>query len=196
MKKEYKPGDKAFFNNGLIEILEDKGHEFYLVKGFVSNITDEISGRSFCTQCNIGGTSAHTCEEAQEIIDIVLEEVQDERVFFVHEKYLYDAPFEYVTYKKLKKEIAALREEKKQLNNDPDIEAVRKIRLEREVLLEDKRRLEEEKNKLNTIIVNLYKDRKTIKLEIEEAEKARAKILGTKQINKPDGSRFEKLELK
>jgi len=195
MKKEYKPGDKAFFNNGLIEILEDKGHGFYLVKGFVSNITDEISGRSFCTQCNIGGTSAHTCEEAQEIIDIVLEEVLDERVFFVHEKYLYDAPFEYATYKKLKEEIAALREEKNQLNLDSLMKEARKLRKEIEKLSSETQVYRKKNIELCDITIDLDKKIEKMKDEIKKMEKHKAKLTGEKKIDPVQRNRFEKLEL-
>jgi len=196
----YKKGDKAFFNNGLVEILEDKGHGFYLVKGYYSAATDKISGRSFCTPCNIGGpgvpnTLTHTCDEAQEIIDLVFETLDREQLFFAHIDFISDAPLEYVQYKKLKEEIAALQEEKKQLNIDANITEARKLKKEIEKLSAETQIYRKKNSELSDITLDLQKKNKKMEAEIKKLEEHKIKLTGEKKITPIKKTRFEKLEL-
>ena len=94
--KDIKIGVTYYFNNQRVKILRKETDQMYLVSGSF-DITHDTTGSCFCCQCNVGGDykGEHTCDDAQEIIDIVMEDISDKNIFWVDKSYLQEKPFEY-----------------------------------------------------------------------------------------------------
>lgn len=107
-------GKTYFFNNRAVEVLRIEKDQFAFVMAKL-NIDHNISGHNFCIPCNVGGLSGHACEDAQEVIDALMEEIGEKDVFWVDVRYLKKAPFEYKTWKKIKEETDELIIEKETL---------------------------------------------------------------------------------
>jgi hypothetical protein len=115
-------GEVKYYNNRPVFIIRNEGEGFYFVCASI-NLTHDVTGSCFCTPCNIGGTSTHKCADADEIIDAIMDEISDHEVFWVHEKYLMNQPFERKQYDVLVLEIEKLLNEKQTL-----IEGLRVLR--------------------------------------------------------------------
>jgi len=84
-----------YFNNRPVKIIREEGDNFVFVEAIL-DITHDLTGSNFCTECNVGPASlSHNCEQAGEIIDAVFEAISDAEVFWVNKMYLREQPFEY-----------------------------------------------------------------------------------------------------
>jgi len=105
--RKFQIGEKYYFNNGQVVILKIETDDFVLVKGD-NNIHTEINGSNFCNSCNVGGISgvniSHTCGDADEIIEAVLDDISEEAIFWVNVKHLKNKPFEYKKWEKITEE--------------------------------------------------------------------------------------------
>jgi len=112
--KNIKVGGKYYYNNGQVIILKIETDAFVLVKGD-NNIHTKINGSNFCNTCNVGGIDgvhiSHTCSDADEIIDAVLDDISEEAIFWVNVKHLQNKPFEYKKWEKITEENNKLLEE-------------------------------------------------------------------------------------
>jgi len=107
-------GEVKYYNNRPVVILRNEGEGFYFVCASI-NLTHDVTGSCFCTPCNIGGTSTHKCADSDEIIDAIMDEISDHEVFWVHEKYLMNQPFERKQHDLLVSEIEKQLKEKERL---------------------------------------------------------------------------------
>lgn len=109
-------GQTKYYNNRPVVLLRNEGSGFWFVISSF-DITHEITGSNFCTMCMAGGDfiSTHTCIDAGEVIDHVMENIEDKEVFWVSELYLKDHPFEYKKNQDLLNQIDALEIKKRDL---------------------------------------------------------------------------------
>lgn len=102
-----------YYNNRPVVTIRQEDDNFFFVSAHLS-LDHDVTGSSFCHGCQVGHYH-HDCENAAEIIEIVMENISDEECFWVNKIYLREHPFEYKEYTKLKDEIYKLKEEKESL---------------------------------------------------------------------------------
>jgi hypothetical protein len=155
-------GKNYFYNNGLVKILKIETDNFVLVEGN-GNLHTEIDGSSFCAACNIGGTNGapltHSCDSAQEIIDIVIEDMSDLNIFWVNIKHLQEKPFEYQKWEKITQE------------NNILLSEIKKLKEEKETLKGNIQSLKEETEVLENSIQKLKENYEKIINDLNAAEK-------------------------
>lgn len=112
-------GQTKFYNNRPVMLLREEADGTWFVSATL-DLSHDITGSNFCTQCNVGGDykGGHTCVDAGEIIEHVMENISDHEVFWVQPQYLRDEPFEKKPFDSLVAEIEKLKAEKKQLELD------------------------------------------------------------------------------
>lgn len=103
-----------YFNNRPVTVLREENEDFVFVAARF-NIDHDVTGSCFCTPCMIGGYSTHRCEEAGEVIEAVMENIEDQDCFWVAKRYLQEHPFEYKECTQLQEQIVKLKETKKQV---------------------------------------------------------------------------------
>lgn len=110
-------GQTKYYNNRPVTILKDEGNGFYFVVAEL-NLSHDQTGSNWCTMCQAGGDFivSHECDVAQEVIDHLMENIEDREVFWISERYLNDAPFEFKPYQKLVDEIENLKSEKERID--------------------------------------------------------------------------------
>lgn len=97
-----------YFNNRPVKILREETDNFVFVEAIL-NIDHDLTGSNFCFECNIGpAKQLHTCDDAQEIIDEVMANIEDKEVFWVAKIYLREKPFEFEANQKLQAQNLAL----------------------------------------------------------------------------------------
>lgn len=75
-----------------------------------THFAESVEGAQWCDGCHLGGTVSHTCEEYDNVIDII----QDEKhsIFCIVEaRLLHDKPIEIVQYKCILEKIEGLKKE-------------------------------------------------------------------------------------
>lgn len=143
-------GKKYYFNNREVIVIRMENEQFAFVVGNL-NIDHDITGSEFCHECLVGSCDgsyhSHTCDDAQNIIDNLMEELGDKEVFWVDIRYLHNHPFEYKKHVKLLNEIKKLEEIKGDLISDHE-----KIKNEISASeIEDKRLIESVRNNIRLI---------------------------------------------
>ena len=111
-----------YYNNRPVLLLREEADGTWFVSATL-DLSHDITGSNFCMQCNIGGgdyKGSHTCDDANEIIDHVMENISDHEVFWVQPQYLRDEPFEKKPFDALVLEIEKLVSVKTQLETDRD----------------------------------------------------------------------------
>lgn len=164
MKKEdIAVGGIYYFNNRPVKILNEEADTgFFRVLAFF-DISHEVTGSNFCFQCNVGGDykGAHTCDEASDVIEYIMEEIDDREVFWVSYKYLREKPYELVKYEALQTKV----EETQKILEKTRKEAVEysgkltHYRIEYKSLLS---KYETEESILNKKLKNLYSHHKNL----------------------------------
>lgn len=102
-------GKTYYYNNRETVPIEKQGDtEFYkCVVNFSTKIN--FDGREFCTACMVGAGDgyypSHSCEEYQDVIDLILSDLNDKDILFVPENMLHEKPFEFAKNEYLLKEI-------------------------------------------------------------------------------------------
>jgi len=148
-----KIGGKYFFNNGLVEVLKFETDDFVLVKGY-KKIHTEIRGSNFCTECQVGGMGitpqTHKCDDAQEIIDEVIDDISYEDVFWVNVRHLQEKPFEYKKWEKITEDNKLLSEKTNVLRNTKETleESVKSLKEQSESELKNIEELKAKKENL------------------------------------------------
>lgn len=99
---------KKYYNNRPVKVLAELESGFSLVT-LNLDYKPSLTGSNWCTACMVGGTSTHTCEEYDEVIDHLMDDCLDEEIMFVPTKMLLDNYVEFKANEELKKNI----EEKK-----------------------------------------------------------------------------------
>ena len=82
--KDYYSSQKLFFQNNPCVFMAYIDEDYCMIKLYAGFDAD-IEASNFCTQCMVGGDGylgAHTCEEAQEVIDTVFE-IVDESISYI-----------------------------------------------------------------------------------------------------------------
>lgn len=98
-----------FYQNNPCTIIRDLSDEFAEVK-LEHRFAENLEGSGFCTPCMAGGGDGshptHSCEEHQEVIDVVMEEVNE--VFCIVEKRLLnEMPIESIKIQSLQDQVLA-----------------------------------------------------------------------------------------
>lgn len=116
VEKEFQSGERVFYQNNpatFISFISDKLAMINLYAGF----DVEIESSNFCTQCMVGGDGylgAHTCEEAQEVIDTVFEIMDESKGYVtipVNVADLHEKPIVLINHSKLSTELVVKRKE-------------------------------------------------------------------------------------
>jgi hypothetical protein len=96
--------DIYFYNGNKVKIIEVKDNcDFVLVQAEHVPHT-EINGSNFCAACNIGDNDnklSHTCHEADEMIEAILDSQSQSDIYWVDKKFLQNKPLEFVKWEKL-----------------------------------------------------------------------------------------------
>ncbi|AWM79686.1 hypothetical protein DKL61_04595 [Gammaproteobacteria bacterium ESL0073] len=108
---------------------------------------------------------AHTCDDANEIIHSLLDEVTDEEIMFIHAKYIMDKPFEYKENEKLAAEIKERKKEVNALNNQRKRLVSRNANAVKQISRINRKYLNalDKKDKADREIVRLYDEIRGIK---------------------------------
>ena len=105
--KEVKKGEVYYYNNGKVTILKVENENFALVVGD-KDIHISVNGSNFCAACMVGGISGapitHKCSDVDDIIEEVVEDINEQDIFWVNIKHLQDKPFEYKKWEKITEE--------------------------------------------------------------------------------------------
>lgn len=102
-----------YFNNRPVLVLREESVDFVFVAAGLK-LDHNITGSNFCTPCNSAGYY-HTCEDAQNVIDHVMDDIEDKEVFWIAKRYLKEHPFEYKENIQLKEANSKLKEEREGL---------------------------------------------------------------------------------
>lgn len=148
MEKEIK-----YYNNRPVTVIEKTTENMYLICANTAGNATELTGENFCSPCNIGGKETHTCEEAESVIEDILEcATQENEVFWVDKRMLKDSYFE-----------------KKQ--NDELLTSINNFKKEKVRLEGDVKKLEQEETDINLSIGKFNKEAEEIKAKIEYLNK-------------------------
>ena len=164
-------GETYYFNNGKVTILKVETDNFVLVCGD-KDIHTEVNGSEFCHGCMVGGISGvhtrHTCDEADDVIEQVLEDISDQDIFWVNVKHLQTKPFEYKKWEKIIAEnnTLSLKTEELKKENQELEDSILSAKTDYTLITEDLASLKERKDILIT--------------EIEEKEIEKIKIIAEK----------------
>ncbi|AWM80530.1 hypothetical protein DKL61_09265 [Gammaproteobacteria bacterium ESL0073] len=153
-----------YYNNRKVLILNREGETDFF-KVLVNFQLSEQTGENWCTACNIYTTSSHTCDDANEIIHSLLDEVTDEEVMFIHAQYIMDKPFEYKENEKLAAEIKERKKEVNALNNQRKRLVSRNANAVKQISRINRKYLNalDKKDKADREIVRLYDEIRGIK---------------------------------
>lgn len=101
-------GKRYYFNNREVIVLRLETPEMAFCIS-QQDITHEVTGSCFCTQCNVGGDykGSHVCDETDEVIEALMEDISDKAVMWIPAVYLKEHPFEYRENEDLKADIKA-----------------------------------------------------------------------------------------
>lgn len=102
-----------YFNNRPVVVLREENEEFVFVAADLK-LDHNITGSNFCIPCNTDGYY-HTCEQAGEVIDAIMENIEDSDCFWVAKRYLKERPFEYKECTALRDKIQEFKTEKQRL---------------------------------------------------------------------------------
>lgn len=152
-----------YFNNRPVVVLREENAEFVFVAADLK-LDHNLTGSNFCIPCNTDGYY-HTCEQAGEVIDAIMEGIEDSDCFWVAKRYLREHPFEYKECVKLKGEIDTLKEQKESIKSDISNAAQEKENSEKE--------LRELKLELHQAATALEANSDLITQQLEELEQLR-----------------------
>lgn len=144
---KYSKGSKVYYNNNealfVSYLTEDVA--VIIVQAFPD--FDSVKGEQWCTPCMIGGTSSHTCDMANEIIDVLEDNSSATDIpLIVSTKMLYDKPLIVNTHEKVVEDL--LVKQKETLEKTKEL-SLKNIDLEaKNKSLEDKIKMLEELNKI------------------------------------------------
>ena len=102
---------KYYMNNPclVVRAITDKMVEIQLNTHFA----ESVEGSQWCDGCHLGGTVSHTCEEYDNVIDIIRDE--EHSIFCIVEaRLLHDEPIEIVQYSCILEKIEDLKTELKE----------------------------------------------------------------------------------
>lgn len=116
MESKITLGQVYYFNNREVIPLrmETQNLAFCVI---ICDINHDVTGQCFCTQCMVGGDykGAHTCGDADEVIEAVMEEISDKEVSWIPVQYLKEKPIEFKENEQLKGQIASNSEKLKNI---------------------------------------------------------------------------------
>ena len=168
--KEIKVGENYYYNNGRVKVLKIETDDFLLVCGD-NNIHTELNGSNFCTECNVGGIGTphtHTCNNTDEIIEQILDDISDKDIFWVNKKHLQDKPFEYKKWEKISADNAELSL------------SVKELKKEKEEIVNNTKEIEKNRDVLLNEIQDLKNATLILEQNIEEKELLKVKIIADK----------------
>lgn len=150
MKKEIKIGDKLYYNNREVLIVGVLKNELYIC-ACKYDVNIEIDGSNFCSACQIGGRSSHTCNEADEVIDAVIEEIDENNciTIIVPKSLLHEHQVEWYKNEKLSKKIEEQQAKFEKIQDDcyESLSSFERMKKEKESLEKEIQALETKKNK-------------------------------------------------
>jgi len=122
MKREdVKIGSTYYYNNRPVTIISEEGDTGFYRVLIKFNVDTEITGSDFCFACMAPSSDykgGHTCGNADEVIEVVLDDIEDREIITISCKSFRKEPIEMVEYKKIKKEIASLKDETKKIREE------------------------------------------------------------------------------
>jgi hypothetical protein len=145
-----------YFNNRPVVVIREENEEFVFVAAHLK-LDHNLTGSNFCIPCNTDGYY-HTCEQAGEIIEFVMDEIEDSDCFWVAKRYLNEHPFEY-------KECVVLKEQ------------IEKFKVEKTSIASEISTLKEESQGLNTYISEAQDYLQSLKSDIEAAQEDKQELL-------------------
>lgn len=124
MKKEdVKVGGIYYFNNRSVLIQREEANGVFFALAS-DELELKIKGEDFCTACIAGHmdgtTNVHVCDEYDDVISEIIEEIGKERItpLWIPARYLREYPFEYKAYETLSKEIEKAKIEIEELKTE------------------------------------------------------------------------------
>ena len=103
-----------YYMNNPCEIIRKISEDFSEVKVYPRFMDEELSGAGWCTACMIGGTSSHTCEPYQEVIDVIAE-TKAAMIIVVENRLLHDEPVEFHAWRTVRAQTESLKKEREEL---------------------------------------------------------------------------------
>lgn len=189
-------GKIYFYNNGPVKVIQAVSDNFVIVETYLPVDSGKLQGKDFCVPCMVGGKSTHTCDLAQEVIDVMIENYQTSYIFYVPIELLQSTPYEVVEYTglknditELKVDISELKKRKKELQEDKELKKLNNMKIEKD-------KIDNEIKELRKIKDNVTKEYEKLLVDIDEKQKEINIFLGVKSIesNKKD-NRFNVLEM-
>jgi len=163
-KEKIKPKTVWYYNNNPVIIIRRETEDFFLVQG-MKNVNTDISGSEFCQACQIGGTSSHSCDDAQLVIETMIEEAERGEIFWVKEESLKEKPIEFLVWEKLKSDNEKLAKQLEPRKND--LAKIKNIEYRLKNLTEDKDKYSKEVSELKKQLKEIKKESKSLNKEVE-----------------------------